>query len=547
MLSLRFRPPGLRACAAVLMIVGSACYSSDFVATSSGDPVSDYPDGGPTADASEDPPSSRDPDAGGPAKRKKVLVLGLDGVRFDRLAKLAIPNLRALANEGVLSQTWLYSGSMAETVSGPGWSTITTGVWPDKHGVRNNQFKALANGHQDFLSRIEQLQPSLNTYAAADWNPLATIILGDAIDDKLGIDAHGVQELEASAERITVDAAGKLTKGNIDAAFVYFCLVDAVGHALGARDAYDAAIERTDERVGRLIAAVEARASRAEEDWLIVVTTDHGHMDAGGHGGASWQERQSFILASGGGFARAKFATKPRNVDIVPTVLSHLGLSPRPEWRLDGRPLGTPSHDPFDSLIGSLKPAQDESAVPAAVLGWTHDAPAGWSVVNAPDMPKGTTEWQGWSFVTDEFWTSAELGQQREAFVLGRGVIAVADSDEWNDVGGASARGAFDSTLQSAPYAVVGGSRPSLRFATHYRQLGNLRATVTVSFDSGAQQTLLEYGPDVAADNAGVDVINHLESLAFDVPVGVSSMVVRFRLFQGRNDLFWAIDEPWVE
>ena len=28
-----------------------------------------------------------------------------------------------------------------------------------------------------------------------------------------------------------------------------------------------------------------------------MLSTDHGHLDEGGHGGGSWQERQSFIIA----------------------------------------------------------------------------------------------------------------------------------------------------------------------------------------------------------------------------------------------------------
>ena len=32
-----------------------------------------------------------------------------------------------------------YQGN--DTISGPGWSSILTGVWADKHGVLDNDFK----------------------------------------------------------------------------------------------------------------------------------------------------------------------------------------------------------------------------------------------------------------------------------------------------------------------------------------------------------------------------------------------------------------------
>ena len=36
---------------------------------------------------------------------------------------------------------------------------------------------------------------------------------------------------------------------------------------------------------------------KENEDWLLVIVTDHGHRDEGGHGQDSPQERASFILA----------------------------------------------------------------------------------------------------------------------------------------------------------------------------------------------------------------------------------------------------------
>mgnify|MGYP003328751445 CR=1 FL=1 len=38
-----------------------------------------------------------------------------------------------------------------------------------------------------------------------------------------------------------------------------------------------------------------------DEEWLVVITTDHGHLDEGGHGGESDQERSSFLIAYGVG------------------------------------------------------------------------------------------------------------------------------------------------------------------------------------------------------------------------------------------------------
>lgn len=69
------------------------------------------------------------------------------------------------------------------------------------------------------------------------------------------------------------------------------------------------------------------------------MTTDHGHRDEGGHGGDSWEERQAFVVAAGGDVRMRPGIT---NVDIAPTVLTHLGVPVDPAWQLDGTPLNLP-------------------------------------------------------------------------------------------------------------------------------------------------------------------------------------------------------------
>lgn len=105
----------------------------------------------------------------------------------------------------------------------------------------------------------------------------------------------------------------------------------------------------------------------------------------------------------------------------------------------------------FDGLTGALRPAEDENI---AILGWTDAPPDGWTRENDPTMPQGTSEWQGWSFATPGFWTSAD-GQNRADFTKGAGVIAIADPDEWDDFNGGSQNGAdFNSTIATPAIAL---------------------------------------------------------------------------------------------
>src|SRR5438094_410728 len=63
---------------------------------------------------------------------KKLLFIGIDGTRFDSIEKAETPNLDRLMQEGIHSPTCLILGERYkknDTVSGPGWSSILTGVW----------------------------------------------------------------------------------------------------------------------------------------------------------------------------------------------------------------------------------------------------------------------------------------------------------------------------------------------------------------------------------------------------------------------------------
>lgn len=226
-------------------------------------------------------------------------------------------------------------------------------------------------------------------------------------------------------------------------------------------------------------------------------------------------------------------------------------MTPQASWGLDGRAIGTGGGDVFDSRAGALGPAVDETSDPFSngagqLYGFTHAPPAGWSVSTSSNAAQGRTEWRGWSFTTDPFWTAAQRGQNREEFGAGRGVFAVADGDEWNDTAAlASAPQTLETTLASPGYDVTGATSATVSFDEYYRQLGTQVAEVSVSFDGGARSTVQRYSPSTSDANAGADVRSHRASRTVAVPAGARSMVVRWR-YAGGNDWYWAIDDPRV-
>ncbi|WP_010043026.1 alkaline phosphatase family protein [Streptomyces chartreusis] len=295
-------------------------------------------------------------------RRGKVLVVGMDGLRFDRLVRSpsTAPVLHALMAAGAHGTSLLPYGevdgqagdgpstSMAYTDSGPGWSSVLTGVWPDRHGVTGNDFAgADYTRYPDFLSRAATARPGLRSAAAVSWPALVRRgTLGRAIGRRVRY--NGESRGYDTADRLVARTATRwLTKDDPDVVFVYFGATDEAGHATGPLSpAYDRALLTQDTHLGRLLDAIDARRSdpaRADEHWTVLVTTDHGHLDAGGHGGDTPAEREVFVVLAGPGVPGGTRLDTPRLVDIAPTVLDRLGIPVDPAWGLQGRVLPRPT------------------------------------------------------------------------------------------------------------------------------------------------------------------------------------------------------------
>jgi len=290
--------------------------------------------------------------SGSPAAEpvKKALYIGIDGTRFDAVEKAATPSLDALVANGVHSPTCLILGERYQkndTISGPGWSSILTGVWADKHGVHDNSF----NGRKyetfpHYFARLKAVRPDAKTASFVTWKPIAEYITSAAdVNEQFEEKAKGSVEDYDRYDTQATDAAVKhLSEANPDAVFLYLGQVDVAGHTHGFHPSvpeYLAAIERADKLVGRALAAVKSRKTFASEDWLIVVTSDHGGQGKGHGGGHKIPEiLNSFLIVSGPAAGRGSFDEQVYLVDAPITVLAHLGVKPKDEWKLDGRAVG---------------------------------------------------------------------------------------------------------------------------------------------------------------------------------------------------------------
>jgi predicted AlkP superfamily pyrophosphatase or phosphodiesterase len=261
---------------------------------------------------------------------RHVLVIGVDGVRFDLLGPEVTPVIWGFGSDGFLGPVPI--DETTPTWSGPCWATIVTGCGVDGHGITGNDLTGhrLAE-HPDFVTSATRAGlPTL--LAVSGWPPLALAEDGGPLFAEAGrrefvaVDEVTLEAWDAADEAVTELAASILAHDAPRLSFVYLGAVDITGHAAGAGDAYREAARAADQRVGRLLAAVRSRPSFAAESWTVVVVTDHGHLDEGGHGGREPEVATAWAAAAGPGIDPGGPPLVTRQADVAPLVLAALGL-----------------------------------------------------------------------------------------------------------------------------------------------------------------------------------------------------------------------------
>ena len=278
---------------------------------------------------------------------KYVLVIGVDGLRPDALKKAATPNFDKLSQNGATSNTCQIMGTRYrknDTISGPGWSSFLTGVWADKHGVHDNSFKGKQfDAYPHFFARVKSQFPNYKTAHFVDWAPIDDHVVSHA-DFHNGYKQHQPSDLGAKDSAIATDASNLIAKNDYRVIVAYFGNCDSAGHGKGFHPsvpAYISAIEAVDGHIGKLITAIESRPNAKQEDWLILLSADHGGKGTGHSSGHNVPEILTTpFIVSGTNVSRGPIKEQVYVVDIPTTALHHLGVKIAADWKLDGKVIG---------------------------------------------------------------------------------------------------------------------------------------------------------------------------------------------------------------
>jgi hypothetical protein len=226
---------------------------------------------------------------------KKVLLIGIDGCRADALEFANTPTIDNLISNGVYSPDALNDDI---TISGPGWSAILCGVWSDKHLSVDNSFVGTDyTNYPPLFKRIEDFDANLHTVSICNWDPINDYIVQNYADYKLNV---------SSDADVSLEACNYLSANNPDMMFLHFDDVDLYGHSYGFSpnvSQYITSIEGVDALLAPIMQTISLRPNYVNEDWLILITSDHGGVGTS-HGGTSIEHQNVVVIASGNSIAQ---------------------------------------------------------------------------------------------------------------------------------------------------------------------------------------------------------------------------------------------------
>lgn len=290
---------------------------------------------------------------------RRVLLVGIDGLRADVLEKSPPPRLKRLLRNGVVTFRAHAGGTLGgpdqqPTISGPGWASILTGKYLPDHGVAANGRNPHGekNGYQPekaphFATLIRSRYPGAAIASVSSWDWIEDYFIATQ-REHFTFHAKGEGKDYAERDRSTFEKArGVLAASDPDVLFVHFDQVDGAGHAggfSGANPDYLKALESVDVLVGGLLDTIEARPAVAAENWMVLVVSDHGGIGKS-HGGQTQEERLVPMIAHGKSLARGRVVDREVGLNaVVPTVLEFLGVECEEKWGLAGAPFGLPPY-----------------------------------------------------------------------------------------------------------------------------------------------------------------------------------------------------------
>jgi predicted AlkP superfamily pyrophosphatase or phosphodiesterase len=282
-------------------------------------------------------------------KIRKTLFIIADGIPADVIEKQPVPVLKSIAKAG--GYTRAYAGGIKDsynqtpTISAVGYNSVLTGTWVNKHNVWDNDIAAPNYSYPTIFRLLKEAYPKKKTAVFSSWLDNRTKLVGDNFPatGNIPVDYHydGLENdtvqfphdkeaayMNAIDESVAKKAADMVKKVAPDLSWVYLEYTDDMGHRYGDSPQFYRTIALADQRIGYIWDAMQYRQEHFNEEWLIIITTDHGRDAATGkgHGGQSDRERSSWIFTNAKQLNRQFQAPQASLTDIMPAIARYMNI-----------------------------------------------------------------------------------------------------------------------------------------------------------------------------------------------------------------------------
>ena len=280
------------------------------------------------------------------AQNKKVLFIIADGIPASELEKATKPGFDAIISKGAYLPCYVggEKGGLTEspTISAVGYNSLLTGTWTNKHGVVDNAIKNPNYNYPTIFKVFKEAYPNKKIGVFSTWLDNRTKLVGDGLAQTnfLHVDYHrDGYELDTVQfphdkkafyihlidEKVVAQASQVIKDSAPDMSWIYLEYTDDMGHRYGKSPELDTAISMLDQQMQKIMQAVSYRENNFNEDWFVIITTDHGRdaLTGKNHGGQSDSERNTWLIMNK---KPAKKVVKTAIVDIFPTIATYLNI-----------------------------------------------------------------------------------------------------------------------------------------------------------------------------------------------------------------------------
>lgn len=203
-----------------------------------------------------------------------IIVIGIDGLSVEGVAKARAPRLRELMSRSAWT---MEARGVMPTLSSPNWTSMITGAGTEQHGITSNghlrhlvEFQPVLRGAAGIFptvfAALRTQRPSSRIAVFHDWPGFSDLVEKDAPD---------ILQHEHGAARTVEAAARYWSEYRPDLMFIHLDNVDQAGHDSGwSSSTYYQAVAHADGYVGVILDMLEKLS--ASESTFVLVTSDHG-------------------------------------------------------------------------------------------------------------------------------------------------------------------------------------------------------------------------------------------------------------------------------